>query len=244
MLLLTMADLTERQRKFADEYILDGNATRAALRAGYAESAAQQMGSWLLCDERVRARVRKHQSVQEAAASVTHERILAELARVAFSDVRTLFSESGSLRAPTELDDHAAASVSGIEVRQVRTTPVVMTTPVVTESGVGADVGASSPATAKGVLVPASGADSSPDTRTPEYVPAVQVEQVAKIKLWDKVRALELLAKHTRILGPEGDGLASRMLASHASAPVDTSTLSDEELEQAIALAERMQRKS
>ncbi len=40
-----MAKMTEKQRRFVDEYLIDLNATQAAIRAGYSESAAQQIGS-------------------------------------------------------------------------------------------------------------------------------------------------------------------------------------------------------
>ena len=40
-----MSKLTLKQRRFADEYIISGNATEAAIKAGYAKRSAQQVGS-------------------------------------------------------------------------------------------------------------------------------------------------------------------------------------------------------
>ncbi|MCY9807469.1 terminase small subunit [Lentilactobacillus senioris] len=40
-----MAKLTTKQQKFADEYIISGNATQAAIKAGYSENSAQQIGT-------------------------------------------------------------------------------------------------------------------------------------------------------------------------------------------------------
>lgn len=40
-----MSKLTIKQKRFADEYIISGNATEAAIRAGYAERSAQQIGA-------------------------------------------------------------------------------------------------------------------------------------------------------------------------------------------------------
>ena len=37
--------LTEKQKRFADEYIISGNATQAAIKAGYAKKAAYQTGA-------------------------------------------------------------------------------------------------------------------------------------------------------------------------------------------------------
>lgn len=42
------AELPERRRRFVEEYLVDGNATRAALEAGYSEHTAGTQGRWLL----------------------------------------------------------------------------------------------------------------------------------------------------------------------------------------------------
>lgn len=40
-----MANLTPKQQRFVEEYLIDLNATQAAIRSGYSEKTAQQMGS-------------------------------------------------------------------------------------------------------------------------------------------------------------------------------------------------------
>ena len=40
-----MAKLTAKQQRFCDEYLIDLNATQAAIRAGYSEASARQMGT-------------------------------------------------------------------------------------------------------------------------------------------------------------------------------------------------------
>ena len=40
--------MTKKQKRFADEYLIDFNATQAAIRAGYSAATAKQMGSRLL----------------------------------------------------------------------------------------------------------------------------------------------------------------------------------------------------
>lgn len=49
--------LTDKQRRFAEEYLLDSNATQAAIRAGYSAKTAEQQGSRLLSNVKVRAHV-------------------------------------------------------------------------------------------------------------------------------------------------------------------------------------------
>lgn len=105
-----------------------------------------------------------------AEVSATPGRVLRELAHVAFSDTRKLFAEDGRLKAPHEMDDETAASISGIEVEE---------------------------------LFEGRGAERE------------HVGTLRKVKRWDKVRALETLAKYNQMLGvdngagqtPVGPGL-------------------------------------
>ena len=48
-------DMTEKQKKFADEYIIDCNATQAAIRSGYSEKTAYSAGQRLLKNVEVKA---------------------------------------------------------------------------------------------------------------------------------------------------------------------------------------------
>lgn len=47
--------MTEKQKRFADEYLVDLNATQAAIRAGYSENTARQIGQQNLTKLDVRA---------------------------------------------------------------------------------------------------------------------------------------------------------------------------------------------
>jgi len=51
---------------------------------------------------------------------ITQDRVLKELAHVAFSDVRATFDEAGQLRSPTDLDDDTAAAIASVEVVERR----------------------------------------------------------------------------------------------------------------------------
>lgn len=50
--------LTPRQQRFVDEYLIDLNATQAAIRAGYSEKGATVRGSELLASRKVDGKVR------------------------------------------------------------------------------------------------------------------------------------------------------------------------------------------
>ena len=52
-----MVKFTEKQQRFIDEYLVDLNATQAAIRAGYSERTASAQGSRLLTNVNIRARI-------------------------------------------------------------------------------------------------------------------------------------------------------------------------------------------
>lgn len=79
------------RKQFALEYLIDGNATQAAIRAGYAESSARQRGSLLLQNPEVRATIdAQHGQVTKKLADryeVNADRIVRELALLGFSNM-------------------------------------------------------------------------------------------------------------------------------------------------------------
>ncbi len=113
-----MADgkLTPKQERFVQEYLIDLNATQAAIRAGYSAHTANEQGARLLTNVSVRSAVEEAKKSRAERTEITQDRVLQELARIAFFDLRRLYREDGSLKAPHELDDDAAAVLAGIDV--------------------------------------------------------------------------------------------------------------------------------
>ena len=105
-----------QQRKFCVEYVKDFNGTQAAIRAGYSDNNADAIASRLLRNVKVSAFVQELTDAAEAAAGITHERILREYARLAFSDPRQLYDESGRLKEIKDLDADTAASIAGMDI--------------------------------------------------------------------------------------------------------------------------------
>lgn len=109
--------LSVRQSEFIDAFIANkGNASRAAIAAGYSEVGARVQGSRLLADPNIRAAIDKKLAITAAAAGLTIERVQAEIARNAFADPRRLVDpETGKLKPLHELDDDTAATIASIE---------------------------------------------------------------------------------------------------------------------------------
>jgi phage terminase small subunit len=112
--------LTERQKAFVREYLIDLNATAAYKRAGYkcrgknAEGAAGQIYRNLQVRAAIQAALLKAQ--ERSAATV--KRLELDLERIALSDVRKLFHPDGTMKSPHEWDDDTAAAAGSVEVRE------------------------------------------------------------------------------------------------------------------------------
>ncbi len=108
--------MNDKQRRFANEYCVDLNCTQAAVRAGYNARSASSQGFDLLQKPEVAALVQRIHKGQLDRASIRAENVLAELAQIAFSDIRALLAEDGSVQPIHALSDEAAASIASIEV--------------------------------------------------------------------------------------------------------------------------------
>ncbi|MCG4261358.1 terminase small subunit [Acetobacter senegalensis] len=111
-----MAGLNDKQRRFVEEYLVDLNATQAAIRAGYSEKTASEQGARLLVNVKVADAISEAQSRRSKRTQITQDRVLQEFAKIGFSDIRSLFTEGGNLRSLSDLDADAAAALSSVEV--------------------------------------------------------------------------------------------------------------------------------
>ena len=78
--------LTPKQRRFCEEYLIDLNATQAAIRAGYSEKTAEVIGFENLRKPNIAEYIKKHMDKRQERTEITADRILKELALIAFSD--------------------------------------------------------------------------------------------------------------------------------------------------------------
>ena len=83
---MIVARLTERQRRFCDEYLIDLNATKAAIRAEYSEKTAYSMGQRLLKNVEVKKYIDELIEARQRRTEITQDRVLRELAIIAFSN--------------------------------------------------------------------------------------------------------------------------------------------------------------
>lgn len=110
--------LNGRQERFAQEYIIDLNATQAAIRAGYSEKTAYSIGQRLLKHVEIQERIQQAMKERATRTGITQDRVLREYARIAFFDPRKLFDTDGNPINISELDEDTAAAIAGLEVVQ------------------------------------------------------------------------------------------------------------------------------
>lgn len=110
--------LPPKQQRFVEEYLIDLNATQAAVRAGY-RGDPNTIGPRLLVNVGVRSHIEAAMKAREQRTEITQDRVLRELARIAFFDLRKLYRADGSLKAMHELDDEAAAVLAAVDVVEV-----------------------------------------------------------------------------------------------------------------------------
>lgn len=108
--------LTAQQERFCREYIIDYHGTNAATRAGYSERSAHVTASRLLKNAKVLARVRELQGEQAERLCITADRVMMELAKVAFVDPGRLIDlNTGKVRA--DAGPNERASIASVRVK-------------------------------------------------------------------------------------------------------------------------------
>lgn len=78
--------LTPKQQRFVQEYLVDLNATAAAIRAGYSKKNADKIGPSLLGKNSVSQEIQAAIQDRERRTHITQDRVVQELAKVAFAN--------------------------------------------------------------------------------------------------------------------------------------------------------------
>lgn len=108
-----------RRQLFVEAYLSNGgNATNAALTAGFSPKTAASQGARLLKHVETIRLLEKRQAEVLDSLKITTERITLERARLAFFDPRKLFGKDGQLLPIHELDADTAAVICGFKVSQ------------------------------------------------------------------------------------------------------------------------------
>ena len=107
-----------KQKRFCAEYLVDLNATQAAIRAGYSPASAGSIGYELLKKPDIRARIDKGIAEQERRTGINADRVLRELGRIAFVSAPDLVNmDDATLKEGASADDRAA--IASVKVKTI-----------------------------------------------------------------------------------------------------------------------------
>ena len=100
-----MAKLTEKQQRFVDEYLIDLNATQAAIRAGYSVKTADVQGSRMLGNVKVQQAIAEAMAERSKRTGVNQDRVVLELAKIAFVKMTDIVDCKGRIKDTATDDD-------------------------------------------------------------------------------------------------------------------------------------------
>lgn len=110
--------LSDREKRFCEEYIIDLNGTQALLRVSnrMTRQSASTESSRLLKLDRIQKRLSELRAEQSKRTAVTADRVIAELARVAFFDLGSAYNDEGALLDVPEMPEDVRRALQGIKI--------------------------------------------------------------------------------------------------------------------------------
>lgn len=119
--------MTPKETKFCQEYLIDLNATQAAIRAGYSKRTATSIGNENLRKPHISKWIEEQRKAAAKRTELTQDRILQEYARIAFFDIRKVYNEANALIDIQDMDDDTAAAVAATETLEEYNNEKVLT---------------------------------------------------------------------------------------------------------------------
>lgn len=89
-----MGKLTRKQQAFVQEYLVDLNATQAAIRAGYKTKTARQMAAQNMSKLNIQDAIQDGMKVREKRTEVTQDMVIKQLVKIAFLDIKEVVTWS------------------------------------------------------------------------------------------------------------------------------------------------------
>ena len=109
--------LTAKQKRFVEEYLVDLNATQAAIRAGYSVDSAREIGCENLTKPNIQAAVGKEMAERSKRTGINQDRVVLELAKIAFVNVADVVDLSdGSILSDADKND--LACIEGMKYKR------------------------------------------------------------------------------------------------------------------------------
>ena len=114
-----MAKLTDKQKMFCLEYLIDLNATQAAIRAGYSVKTAKDIGCENLAKPNIQSRIQELKAERVKSIAIDAKYVLKRLVEIDSLDVMDILDDSGSMLAIKEWPKSWRTSISGIDIQEM-----------------------------------------------------------------------------------------------------------------------------
>ncbi len=158
--------MTDAQKRFCNEYLIDLNATRA-YKVAYStckkDDTARANASRLLTKANIQEYIDEKIKEREQRTEITQDMVVNELAKIAFFNIKEIYDSNGTLKNIKDINEKTSGAISSVKTLQK--------------------------AGAMRISLETDGKDDTPPI---EHIQ----EQTVEFKTNDKVKALELLGKH------------------------------------------------
>ncbi|EKO3656427.1 terminase small subunit [Vibrio metschnikovii] len=114
-----MSKLTDKQEMFCREYLIDLNATQAAIRAGYSEKTAKETGYENLTKPHIADRITELKSQRVEDAKISANYVLNRLVEIDKMDVIDITNDDGSLKPISQWPKVWRTTLSGLDVAEI-----------------------------------------------------------------------------------------------------------------------------
>ena len=116
--------MTKKQKRFVDEYLIDLDATQAAIRAGYSPDSACDIGCENLTKPNIKATIDRAIAERSRRTGINQDRVLLELAKVAFlNPVDVIDMDGATIRGEANRDD--TACIASVKVKTIPTDDIL-----------------------------------------------------------------------------------------------------------------------
>lgn len=113
--------MTNAQKRFCDEYLIDLNATRAykvAYQRCKKNETASVNASKLLRNTKVQEYISERMKEREERTEITQDKVIKELANIAFLNLKNIYNKNGSLKNIKDIDEQTIRAISNIKILQ------------------------------------------------------------------------------------------------------------------------------
>lgn len=112
--------MTKKQKRFVEEYLIDLNATQAAIRAGYSPDSARDIGCENLTKPNIKAAIDKAEAERSRRTGINQDRVLREIAKLAFvNPVDVIDMDTATIHGEANRDD--TACIASVKVKTIPT---------------------------------------------------------------------------------------------------------------------------